>query len=279
MSEVVLEIRNLWPECRMVHGSPHHSESNGGIVRVNRTFQEKLHAWMVKHQSKRWSVGCHLVQWQINTQFHHTVQNVPYVLMFGQKPRVGISDLPLDKTVIDKLHTEAELNMVVDVNNEIELPAINGGDHLIASAQSITSASPLRKNKTNKTVASTAAAAVRAMEPPQLDLVRCDWSAVVDCMTSLPLPIHCQVEGCNTLVHHVYQGTWDVLPCAAHIIPVSPPITMIRCPSRLIRLSPHLHQEIYMFDINPLVKSNHVFTIYTGIWQSIFTITWIVASG
>ncbi len=43
--------------------------------------------------------------------------------MFGQKPRVGISDLPLDISVIDKLHTEAELNMLVDVNNEIDLPA------------------------------------------------------------------------------------------------------------------------------------------------------------
>ena len=48
-------------------------------------------------QEQSWSVGCHLVQWQINTQFHLTVQIVPYVLMFGQKLRVGIPDLPLDK--------------------------------------------------------------------------------------------------------------------------------------------------------------------------------------
>ena len=44
-------------------------------------------------------------------------ENVPYVLMFGQKPRVGISNLPLEKNVIDNLHTESQLNMVVDVKN------------------------------------------------------------------------------------------------------------------------------------------------------------------
>jgi hypothetical protein len=121
-------------------------------------------------------------------------------------------DLPLDRSVINKLHMEAELNMVVDVNNEIELPAINGGDHLIALGQSIMLASPVRNNQTNNAVASVAAAAIRAMEPPQLDSGRCNWSAVVDCMTLLPLPIHCQKEGCTTLVHHVCQGTWEASP-------------------------------------------------------------------
>ena len=91
---------------------------------MNWTVQEKLHVWMVKHNSKQWSVGCHLVQWQISTQFHHTVQIVPYVLTFGQKPRVGISDLPLDKTVISNLETQ--LNMVADVNNNRE-KMINSG--------------------------------------------------------------------------------------------------------------------------------------------------------
>ena len=50
----------------------------------------------------------------------------------------------------------------------------------------------------------------------------------------------------------------DVLPCAAHIIPVSPPMTPIRFASQLIRLSHHLHQGKYLFDLNPLMKSNHV---------------------
>jgi hypothetical protein len=46
LSEVITQVRQLWPKCRMVRGSPRHSPSNGGVERVNRTMQEKLGAWM-----------------------------------------------------------------------------------------------------------------------------------------------------------------------------------------------------------------------------------------
>jgi hypothetical protein len=46
LSEIITEVRQLWPECQMVRGSPRHSPSNGGVEQVNRTMQEKLGAWM-----------------------------------------------------------------------------------------------------------------------------------------------------------------------------------------------------------------------------------------
>ena len=39
---VIEEVKNLWPECQLVWGSPRHSESNGGVERVNETVQKKL---------------------------------------------------------------------------------------------------------------------------------------------------------------------------------------------------------------------------------------------
>ena len=69
LAEVVSEIRKLWPESRMVTGTPRHSESNGGVERVNRTMQEKLYAWMRHNNSTRWSIGCSQVAWQVNTQY------------------------------------------------------------------------------------------------------------------------------------------------------------------------------------------------------------------
>ena len=65
LTEVVTEVRNLWPECIMVMGTPRHSESNGGVERVNRTVQQKLPAWMKNNNSTRWSIGCKTVQWQV----------------------------------------------------------------------------------------------------------------------------------------------------------------------------------------------------------------------
>ena len=42
------------------------------------------------------------------------VGDVPYRLVFGQMPRVGISSLHLSPTVLDSLATEAQLNRVCD---------------------------------------------------------------------------------------------------------------------------------------------------------------------
>ena len=68
LADVITEIRQLWPECRMVRGSPRHSESNGGVERVNRTVQAKLGTWMQDTNSRRWSVGCRIIMWRYNTQ-------------------------------------------------------------------------------------------------------------------------------------------------------------------------------------------------------------------
>jgi hypothetical protein len=73
--------------------------------------------------------------WSYNTQQHRTVGNTPYRLLFGQQPRVGISVLHLDPTLLDTLATEAELNQLVDLpaiddtadgdRNDVHLPGID----------------------------------------------------------------------------------------------------------------------------------------------------------
>jgi hypothetical protein len=43
------------------------------------------------------------------------VGDVPYCLLFGQLPRVGIAGVPLAQELIDQLATESELNKVIDI--------------------------------------------------------------------------------------------------------------------------------------------------------------------
>jgi hypothetical protein len=136
MSEVITEVRQLWPKCWMVHGSPHHSPSNGGVEQVNCTVQEKLGAWMKDCKSRQWMIGCCLMIWQYNTQNHLTIGNIPYYLVFGQLPCVSISALPLDASVLTQLATEAQLNSMrnytrkVNVldNNTAVVEAIDNGE-------------------------------------------------------------------------------------------------------------------------------------------------------
>ena len=55
MVEVITEIRALWPELVVVHGKPRHSQSQGGIERLNRTIVEKLGNWMKENKSTSWA--------------------------------------------------------------------------------------------------------------------------------------------------------------------------------------------------------------------------------
>ena len=47
---IISEMKILWLECTLVRGSPRHSESNGGVERVNQTVQRKLGAWMMQNK-------------------------------------------------------------------------------------------------------------------------------------------------------------------------------------------------------------------------------------
>jgi hypothetical protein len=109
---VIKEIKNLWPQCKMVRGSPCHSESNGGVERVNQTIQKKLGGWMKTNNSSNWAVGCKISQWRINTQHHQTIKDTPYHLTYGQHPRIGILNLPVSAKILSNLMTEAQLQDV-----------------------------------------------------------------------------------------------------------------------------------------------------------------------
>jgi hypothetical protein len=121
LSEIIIEVRQLWPKCQMVRRSPCHSPSNGGVEQVNRTMEEKLHAWMKDCKSRQWMIGCHLMIWQYNTQNHRTISDIPYCLVFGQLPCIGISALPLNASVLTQLAMEAQLNWVCDYVGKVNV--------------------------------------------------------------------------------------------------------------------------------------------------------------
>eukprot|EP01049_Picozoa_sp_SAG25_P008018 SAG25_NODE_693_length_5908_cov_4.000344_4_plen_85_part_00 len=70
MDQLIAHIKDLWPDAIMVKGRPRHSESQGGIERMNRLFQKRLGAWMRSNNNSNWPVGCPFVQWGINTSYH-----------------------------------------------------------------------------------------------------------------------------------------------------------------------------------------------------------------
>ncbi len=84
-------------------------------------MQEKLNAWMKDCKSRQWTIGCCLMMWRYNTQNHHTIGDIPYCLVFGQLPCVGISALPLDGFVLAQLATKAQLNHVCNYVGKVDV--------------------------------------------------------------------------------------------------------------------------------------------------------------
>jgi hypothetical protein len=61
------------------------------------------------------------MMWGYNTQNHRTIGNIPYRLVFGQLPCVGISALSFDASVLTQLATEAQLNRVCNYIGKVDV--------------------------------------------------------------------------------------------------------------------------------------------------------------
>ena len=112
---IVSDIAELWPTCKLVHGRARHSESQGGVERLNQTVQRRLAAWRKDNKDASWArVGIKVVQWGINTVVTKATDKVPYEYVFGQPPMCGLSDLPLSVQLIQNLKSEDDIEAAVD---------------------------------------------------------------------------------------------------------------------------------------------------------------------
>ncbi|CAC5413922.1 unnamed protein product [Mytilus coruscus] len=52
-----LNIKDFWPECKMVHGKPRHSQSQGSVERANADMKDITVTWMRDNGCKDWPAG------------------------------------------------------------------------------------------------------------------------------------------------------------------------------------------------------------------------------
>lgn len=56
-NSVTEEFKNMWPDLKIVHGKPRHSQSQGSVERANRDVQDILVAWMEENNLTKWNEG------------------------------------------------------------------------------------------------------------------------------------------------------------------------------------------------------------------------------
>ena len=89
-SNVIKELKEVWPNLKLVHGKPRHPQSQGSVERANGDIKDMLVAWMADNDSQDWPTGIKFVQFQKNSALHSGIKCSPYSAMFGCKARVGL---------------------------------------------------------------------------------------------------------------------------------------------------------------------------------------------
>ncbi|XP_039315443.1 SCAN domain-containing protein 3-like [Solenopsis invicta] len=113
-NSVIEELKSMWPDLKIVHGKPRHSESQGSVERANRDVQDILIAWMEENNLTKWSQGLRFCQWKKNTSWHSAIKQTLYEAMFGRKAHVGLRSSHLPLSVINDIVTEEELERIID---------------------------------------------------------------------------------------------------------------------------------------------------------------------
>ena len=59
-AQVITELKQLWPQLKLVHGKPRHPQSQGSVERANADIKDVLGAWMSDNNMQDWTVGLNL---------------------------------------------------------------------------------------------------------------------------------------------------------------------------------------------------------------------------
>ena len=74
-------------DCHHIKSTPYHPQTNGAIERFNATFERQL-AKLTDQQINDWDIHLKSITFAYNTGQHATTKFSPYLLQFGQNPKL-----------------------------------------------------------------------------------------------------------------------------------------------------------------------------------------------
>ncbi|XP_023212590.1 KRAB-A domain-containing protein 2-like, partial [Centruroides sculpturatus] len=130
VNRIICEMTSLWPELKLVHGKPRHSQSQGSVERANQDVENMISCWLKDNHSTKWSEGLRYVQFVKNRAYHSGIKQLPYKAMFGVKPRVGLSTTSLPPEIIKDIQDEDDVQKLIetDLNHRHTNDHNNSGD-------------------------------------------------------------------------------------------------------------------------------------------------------
>ena len=122
-SQVISELKDLWPDLTIVHGKPRHPQSQGSVERANGDIKDMLAAWMSENNTQDWTIGIKFVQFQKNTAHQAGIKCSPYSALFGRDARIGLTSSSLQQEIIERTQSEDDLIALVTAPASFQGPA------------------------------------------------------------------------------------------------------------------------------------------------------------
>ncbi|GBP20844.1 KRAB-A domain-containing protein 2 [Eumeta japonica] len=127
-AKIIAEMVNMWPDCKIIHGTPRHPQTQGSVERSNQDVENMLRAWMRDNNSTNWAIGCSFVQYNKNNSFHRILGRSPFPALFGCEPKSGLQCFNVPSGNFNHIHSEEQLQQICDMEqavteNVLEMPS------------------------------------------------------------------------------------------------------------------------------------------------------------
>lgn len=103
-AKIILELNKMWPTVKLINRRPRYLQSQGSTEKGNDTLKKSLNSWMRDNDTCNWSIGLYFTQWSMNTTYSEAIKNIPYNVVFGIKPKIGLATkIPVE--LLEKIHS------------------------------------------------------------------------------------------------------------------------------------------------------------------------------
>ncbi|KAK3929775.1 KRAB-A domain-containing protein 2 [Frankliniella fusca] len=109
-NRIINSLHEMWPDLKIVHGTPRHSQSQGSVERANRDIQDILIKWMRDNGTTHWAEGLKFVASLKNRRHHQGIGRSPYEALFGCPMKVGLGT-SFPPELVSNLESEEDLEV------------------------------------------------------------------------------------------------------------------------------------------------------------------------
>ncbi|KAJ1530223.1 hypothetical protein ONE63_005150 [Megalurothrips usitatus] len=120
-NSIINSLRELYPDLKIVHGSPRHSQSQGSVENANKQVQRILETELLERRTTRWVTLLPFVQLKENTAYHEAIKMSPYEAVFGRSMKTGLGST-LPPTLVPSLGTLRTEEQLVQLLESIQVP-------------------------------------------------------------------------------------------------------------------------------------------------------------